>query len=138
MRILRAPPQHEARARPRDGAPAAVLGTVSLNPSNRCSAGHRCRAAGRGPAARSRLDAGQGRKQALTMGGPALAIAKGKGLRGACPLRPPGPLQHPEPVFMGDLGNQRLAIAVGAHGLQKGLLADHIANPLGQGGAVEI
>ena len=66
----------QGRARSRDGAPTPVLGTLSLNPSHRGSAGNRCnapsrgevpsrglqanrcRAMGCGPTAHSRLDAG--------------------------------------------------------------------------------
>ena len=55
---------------------------------------------------------------------------------GGCPLRlplgaalmPPGPLQDGKPVLMGNLAHKRLAIAMGAHCMQKRLLADHIAD----------
>ena len=58
-----APSSAQARARPRDGAPRSVLGTLSLNPSHRCSTGHGRNApsrgeVGRGPAGFA-LDSGQ-------------------------------------------------------------------------------
>ena len=63
-RTFATPLTTQGSARPRDGAPTPVLGTLSLNPSHRISAGNVANTPsrgefGRGPAALKRLDSGR-------------------------------------------------------------------------------
>ena len=111
---LRPPTPTQGRARPRDGAPPQVLGTLPLNPSRRSSAGNIANApsrreVGRGPAALCALIPGGRGSANLTALLPTPTILPslppvGRG-RGGGPTREKAALDHqPHPRAAPDLG----------------------------------